>query len=345
MLAKITYSQIQFIKIIMSCNLERVYRNYVFAQKPVYYFYVKDAQGNVTTTYKTKNFISNYYTVNATVSSKYYSADVIAYSDYYPFGMLMPNRHGQSDGYRYGFNGMEKDDEVRGTKGASYDFGMRMHDPRIGRFLSLDPDFSKYPFMSPYCFAGNSPILLVDIEGRGPGKRKLVNGDGTKFLLSDIRTIINSKGGIQPARTGDMVPSINAVLTTISFESLSLHLYDNDGSRKGNATIGFGHKLHNGPITADDEKLYKNGITQDVAVDLLMEDIKSKIPTLNNLAKNRGLKGKLSQGEFNVAFDLYFNAGTKKAGQFLDKLSKIEKLKSAGKTKKADRKYKKWKSG
>jgi hypothetical protein len=48
----------------------------------------------------------------------YYSVDTLTYSDYDPFGMLMPNRHGQDDDYRYGFNGKENDDEVKGVKGS-----------------------------------------------------------------------------------------------------------------------------------------------------------------------------------------------------------------------------------
>jgi RHS repeat-associated protein len=71
------------------------------------------------------------------------------------------------DAYRYGFNGMERDDEMKGI-GNSYDFGARMYDPRLGRFLSLDPDFNKYPWNSPYDYAINSPIKFQDKEGKGP---------------------------------------------------------------------------------------------------------------------------------------------------------------------------------
>ena len=56
--------------------------------------------------------------------------------------------------YRFAFNGMEKDDEVKGL-GNSLDFGARMYDPRLGRWLSLDPLQQKYPFASPYNFALN----------------------------------------------------------------------------------------------------------------------------------------------------------------------------------------------
>ncbi|MDD2982731.1 MAG: hypothetical protein PHQ74_05030 [Crocinitomicaceae bacterium] len=69
--------------------------------------------------------------------------------------------------YRYGFNSMEKDDEIKG-RGNSYDFGARMHDPRLGRFLSRDPLFAIYLDWSPYVFAGNNPIVFIDDNGEGP---------------------------------------------------------------------------------------------------------------------------------------------------------------------------------
>ena len=43
-----------------------------------------------------------------------------------------PNFEEEGGTYRYGFNGMEKSDEVYG-EGNAYDFGARIHDPRIGR--------------------------------------------------------------------------------------------------------------------------------------------------------------------------------------------------------------------
>jgi RHS repeat-associated protein len=67
-------------------------------------------------------------------------------------------------GYRFGFNGIEKDDEIKGS-GNSLDFGARIYDSRLGRWLSVDPKQSKYPYESPYCFAGNSPVIMIDIGG------------------------------------------------------------------------------------------------------------------------------------------------------------------------------------
>ena len=90
--------------------------------------------------------------------------DVIAYNDYYPFGSLLPNRHGSTDSYRYGFQGQEKDDEIKG-EGNSLNYTFRMHDPRVGRFLSLDPLASKYPWNSPYVFSENKVIDAIELEG------------------------------------------------------------------------------------------------------------------------------------------------------------------------------------
>ncbi len=94
----------------------------------------------------------------------YYLADVQSYSDYYPFGMEMPNRHGSSENYRYGFQGQERDDEVKGA-GNSINYKFRMHDPRLGRFFAVDPLAPEYPELTPYQFAANQVIHAKELEG------------------------------------------------------------------------------------------------------------------------------------------------------------------------------------
>ncbi len=73
-------------------------------------------------------------------------------------------RSGRRGGYRYGFQGQEKDDEIKG-QGNSINYTFRLHDPRVGRFLSIDPLAPDYPWNSPYAFSENRVIDGVELEG------------------------------------------------------------------------------------------------------------------------------------------------------------------------------------
>ncbi len=85
-----------------------------------------------------------------------------------PFGCELKGRNlkksGVNKSFRFGFNGMEADDEVKGD-GNSYDFGARMLDPRLGRWLTIDALSSKYPYLSPYSSNGDNPLIYKDING------------------------------------------------------------------------------------------------------------------------------------------------------------------------------------
>jgi RHS repeat-associated protein len=93
-----------------------------------------------------------------------YSTDVKAWSDYYAYGYVMPGRSFTSQGYRYGFQGQERDDEIKGAA-PSLNYEYRMHDPRVGRFFMVDPIAAKYPFYSHYSFSGNRVTDAVELEG------------------------------------------------------------------------------------------------------------------------------------------------------------------------------------
>lgn len=81
--------------------------------------------------------------------------------------MLMPGRKYSitNTNYRYGFNGKENDNDIENS---AQDYGMRIYDGRLGRFLSVDPLTENFPFYTPYSFAGNSPIINLDLDGREP---------------------------------------------------------------------------------------------------------------------------------------------------------------------------------
>ena len=82
----------------------------------------------------------------------------------------MPGRkYSAGSGYRYGFNDKENDKDVSVS---GQDYGMRIYDGRLGRFLSLDPLAKKYPQYTPYSFSGNSPIWLIDKRGEEPDRNQ-----------------------------------------------------------------------------------------------------------------------------------------------------------------------------
>ena len=83
--------------------------------------------------------------------------------------MLEPGRNYSvaNTNYRYGFNGKENDNDI---ENGMQDYGMRIYDGRLGRFLSVDPLTKKYPYYTPYQFVGNSPIKFVDLDGKEPSK-------------------------------------------------------------------------------------------------------------------------------------------------------------------------------
>ena len=89
----------------------------------------------------------------------------LSYNDYYPYGMLVPTRNYSNPVYRYGFQGQEKDNEIKGI-GNSINYKFRMYDTRVGRFFAVDPLTAKYPWYTPYQFSGNKVIAFVELEGK-----------------------------------------------------------------------------------------------------------------------------------------------------------------------------------
>ncbi len=82
----------------------------------------------------------------------------------------------------YSFQDMEHDDELKGD-GNSYTTQFRQYDPRLGRWLGIDPLSAKFPWQSPYVAFDNNPVFYKDPKGTasegqeqtsaGPGDRKL----------------------------------------------------------------------------------------------------------------------------------------------------------------------------
>lgn len=102
-------------------------------------------------------------------STNTYEPHVLDMKSYYPFGQEHRGRFGdftkQDEAYRYGYNGKEMDQNTEWGELTNYDYGFRIYNPGIARFLSIDPLTSKFPWYTPYQFAGNKPIWAIDLDG------------------------------------------------------------------------------------------------------------------------------------------------------------------------------------
>jgi RHS repeat-associated protein len=91
---------------------------------------------------------------------KFFEPVMLSGTDYYPFGMAM--RVGGESKYKYGYNGQEMSNEVKG-EGNSYTAEFWEYDPRIGRRWNLDP--RPMVGVSEYSAFNNNPILNSDPLG------------------------------------------------------------------------------------------------------------------------------------------------------------------------------------
>ena len=183
----------------------------------------------------------------------YFEPDIISANDYYPFGAPMPERTFNSGNYRYGFNAKENDNEVKGI-GNQQDYGMRVYDPRLGRFLSVDPLFKDFAFYTPYQFSGNKPIWKIDLDGleeADPPK----NDGKTKVEKTTADKIIDFGKSIAEG-AGDPV-----IFTITSFTSNVSNTFV--GLTKKIEREGFIKALDNGGIDvlSDKEKFYPRGFS------------------------------------------------------------------------------------
>jgi RHS repeat-associated protein len=111
----------------------------------------------------------------------YYEPHMLSGNDYYPFGMV--SRIALTSAgthYRFGFNGKEFDWEAKGWQN-QIDYGMRVYDPRIGKFLSVDPLTKDFPALTPYQYASNTPVSSIDIDGLESSKKFNVIDWGIEF--------------------------------------------------------------------------------------------------------------------------------------------------------------------
>jgi hypothetical protein len=203
-----------------------------------------------------------------------------------PFGSSLPNRAWSdvSRVYRYGFQNQEKDEVIYG-EGNLINFKYRVEDVRIGKFLSIDPLYKKYPFYSTYSFSGNRVIDALEFEGLEP------------YILfkTETEAAINFGNQYNGKSIIQGVEYAANIFTKIAADGKTYYYYDQPN--KGSATssrpsLGWGEVFQGATKTArihshgEYLKKFKNNdfspVDKKIAED---EELKSYITTPNGSLK------------------------------------------------------------
>jgi RHS repeat-associated protein len=173
------------------------------------------------------------------------------------------------EGYRFGFQNQEKDNEVKG-EGNSINYSFRMHDPRLGRFFAVDPLVLKYPNFSPYSFCINNPLLFFDPDGKDiiiavTSMAKKPNGAGSKGHMAII----------------------------VGNDKIGWHVFSIENIKNYDTYVKKEEKIFEGKIQPQEGKISKNtGIVfyhhEEKTFDDLMTYLKENAPGAENSAENKG---------------------------------------------------------
>ncbi|MDZ4707413.1 MAG: RHS repeat-associated core domain-containing protein [Saprospiraceae bacterium] len=199
------------------------------------------------------------------MAAEFYTAIVHSAQDYYPFGWEMPGT-GRSltafDGYRYGFNGKEKDQNGEFGSITNYDYGFRIYNPGIARFLRVDPLAEKMSSWSPYNYGFNNPIMFTDPDGMAPDNeyQMVHNANGTRTT-----TQISTKGGDQQ----DIIHHSNGVSIPQNGASGYTEVLDNNSGGSRLAPGVFADRPASGSLQSVDDPITaveKGGLKPSVFV-------------------------------------------------------------------------------
>jgi RHS repeat-associated protein len=131
------------------------------------------------------------------------SGGLVSREEYFPFGETSFCLFGKQ---RYRFCGKERDEES-----GLYYYGARYYAAWCCRFVSVDPLAAKYPFYTPYQYAGNQPIISVDIDGlEGDNPNNSQKPTSSRMQHADVST--NAAGKIE---TGVSIPATDNLGTVL----------------------------------------------------------------------------------------------------------------------------------
>ena len=195
----------------------------------------------------------------------------------------MPGRTAESGGgYRFGFNGMLKDDEIY-QGGNAYDFGARIYDARLGRFMSVDPHYIDYPSQSDYSSFNNSPIFFVDPDGKNGVAYKTTDKKGRTLYVIKAYYYYKEANDMQKDIMGDVSGELNSIKklkingeqVRVKFDVNFIQSNDPENSAKSDVTSE-GYRYGNvAKFNDGHSKGGEDGLAQQFEIEVFQKGIKS----------------------------------------------------------------------
>jgi RHS repeat-associated protein len=217
-------------------------------------------------------------------------SEILELNHYYPFGMRMAMHNSKKlANQHYLYNGKEKQEET-----GWLDYGARMLDISLGRWMCLDPLAEEYINLSPYNYVANNPLKFIDPNGMWIDDYKLNQNGQIEFVgFTDSKTdelyATNKDGAIDKEKTisvkkGTFLTSIsskdgktNGFTTENISDAKKVYKFAADNNQINNSSEGieFGYVEYN-KSGVNQATVITNGAPRTVGVSKIGRDIESK---------------------------------------------------------------------